>query len=380
MNSKILTIITILFLIGCNNENSLEEKKEQLVKYKKEYRELESKIKSLEDEIADEDSTFNQQLENVTLVSTHPVKNKKFIHKIEVRGAVESRRNIILSSEIMGIIDKIAVSEGARVQKKLTLLKINAETLRSNIDELNTNLELAKVVYERQKNLWENNIGTEIQYLQAKNNKESLEKKLQTVYSQLEKATIKAPFSGRIDEIFVKEGEMAQPGLPLLRLVSLKDMYLKAEVSERYVGKFKKGDSVDIKFPSIDKTFQSVISSIGQVINNQNRTFTIEIRIPHNDDRIKPNLTAVIHLTDYVNKDALVIPTNLIQNDRDGAFVYIIDDTGDQVTASKIHIEKGISYEQETEVLSGLSDNDQLIDKGFRDVTDGLKVKPVASL
>jgi len=376
---KYLRNLIILFMViavtGCSTETAptIETKKELLNGYREDVRQLQLKINALESEIQLLDPNYFNG--STTLVSAVPVEKKTFIHKIEVRATVESRKNILMSSELMGNILEIKVKEGDMVRAGQSLLTIDAESLRDNIDEIKTNLELANIIYKRQANLWENKIGTEIQYLEAKNKKEALEKRLKSANTQLGKSNIKAPFTGSIEDVIAREGEMAQPGAPLFRLVSLNDMYLNAEVSERYVGKFKTGDNVEVRFPSLDREFESKVTAIGQVINSQNRTFTLEIQLPDNNRLFKPNLTSVVNLVDYVRDDAVVIPTELIQQDTKGDFVFRINESDGKHTVVKQHIIKGNSFELESEINSGLEGNEILVDQGYREVTQGTVVR-----
>lgn len=374
------SVICIVFLAACGgNDSDLAEKKAQLKEYKKELKNLQDQISALEDEIANEDPAFANQVRKATLVTTLPVAKKTFEHFIEVRGSVTSRRNITISAEAPAMISSLRVNEGESVKKGQILLTQNGETIRRNIQELQTSLELAETRYTRQKNLWDQNIGTEFQYLESKNAVESLESRIASLQSQLSNYIIKAPFSGTIDEVFVKEGEMAQPGVPLVRLVSLTDMYIEADVSEAFLGEFERGDSVIVSFPSINKTIQSAISSVGQVINENNRTFKIEVRLPNDVSLLRPNLLAVLRVKDYSKPNALVIPTNLILEDTKGDYVYVAKEAedGSGKIAAKQHIERGQTYKNETVVSDGLEGNESLIDKGFREVAEGVQIDVV---
>ena len=374
----LLISLTALGVISCaegNGELTLEEKKAKLDDLRSEYRTMEREIKDLEGQIAIEDPSFVK--ENEVLVSTNLVNIEAFEHKIEVRGSVKSRKNVSVSAEVMGRIDYVYAKLGDKVKKGQKLAKLDAETLSNQIAELQTAYDLAQVVYNRQKNLWDNKIGSEIQYLEAKNNKEMLERQLKTARTQLAKATIVAPFEGNVDEVFIKQGEMAQPGLPMFRVISFEDMYIDADISERFIARFKVGDQVKVSFPALERTLTSTIASVGNVINEKNRTFKIEIRLPSNSRDVKPNLTAVLEMVDYSNDAALVVPTNLIQKDATGDFVYLVNSNAEKATAKKVHISRGVSYKDRTEVVDGIEEGVQIIDKGHRDVADGLAVKIV---
>ncbi|HEY5690599.1 MAG TPA: efflux RND transporter periplasmic adaptor subunit, partial [Cyclobacteriaceae bacterium] len=249
---KTIYLIPVLFLIAaaCDNEQkgdkNVQAKKEKLDKARTELQNLKLTIASLEKEISELDPEFARENSKAILVSIFVAKKKPFEHKVEVRGSVESRKNVFLSAQTAGEIIRINVREGQRVNRGQSLIELDADVIGKTIEELKTSLELAKTVYQKQSRLWEQKIGTEVQYLQAKNNVESLEGKLATANAQLNLAIIRAPFTGTIDQLEAQVGEMAAPGVPLVRIVSSDQMYLKADVSERFIGRFNAGDKVDI--------------------------------------------------------------------------------------------------------------------------------------
>ncbi|MEP2667557.1 MAG: efflux RND transporter periplasmic adaptor subunit [Cyclobacteriaceae bacterium] len=377
MKTQYLFPIILLIVAACggsDGDKNLEAKKEELNKARAQLQEVKGTITQLEKEISELDPEFARQNTKAILVSTFIAEKKPFEHKVEVRGSVESRRNVFLSAQTGGEIKRINVQEGQRVSQGQTLIELDADVIRKSIAELKTSLELATTVYERQAKLWDQKIGTEVQYLQAKNNKESLENKLSTTYAQLNLAMVKAPFNGTVDQLPARVGEMASPGVPLVRVVSTDEMYLKTDVSERFIGRFKAGDKVDIFFPLIDKTVTTVISSVGQVINEENRTFEVEAKLPKVDFVVKPNQVVILRLLDYVNEAALAVPTRLIQKDEDGQFIYIVDKRESGPVARKIHVVAGITSDKETEITEGLKGDEQIVDKGFRELTEGVEV------
>ena len=379
-NINYLLASIMLLLISCSEPDELAEKKEELQGYKNEMQELKVKIAALEDEISDLDPDFAKSNRKATLVTTTPVEVKDFEHYIEVSGEVSSRQNIVLTAEVPAVVEKINVQEGDRVTKGQVLLVLDASGTQRSIDELKTALELATTVYQRQANLWKQKIGTEIQYLEAKNKKEALERQLQTAQVQLAKSIIRAPFAGTVEEVVVKVGETAMVGSQLIRIVGSENMYVEADVSEAYIGSFEKGDSVELQFPSSGESYNSVISSIGRVINKENRTFDIEVKLPSKALSVsKPNQLAVVKIKDFEKSKAIVVPTNLIQSDNRGQFVYIVDRTDSVAVAEKVHIERGMTYKNETLVKSGLTGKEELIDQGFREVAEGLNIKEAQS-
>lgn len=374
-SQNILFILPVLLLmVSCGSTDELADKKAQLATYKNELVDLKANIQSLEQEIASLDTTYTTNTDNI-LVSTYSVKPETFVHQIEVRGSVASRKNVMISAETMGIIEQVLVTEGQEVKKGTLLIKLDADILENNMAEVKTSLELAQAVFERQANLWKQNIGTEIQYLQAKNNKESLERRLKTLNAQLSQAYVRAPFDGAIDNIPVKQGEMAQPGLPLIRIVNQKQMYITADVSEAYLGKVETKDPVEILFPTQDIKMDSKISSVGKVINEENRTFSVEVSIPQSSVyEFRPNQVVVLTMTDYKKENALSVPTKIIQSDDQGKFVFTLGSENGKNIAKKVRITTGKSFNNMTEILSGLSGLENVIEKGYRDVNDGVEI------
>jgi len=372
---KVHYILIIALLAACSSSDSLEEKKSQLEKLKSEVSTLNQEIQSLEAEIQEEDPTFGDLASLYSLVSTMTIDPEPFEHRFEVRAQVASRKNVQISAEAMGRVQQIRVREGDKVSKGQSLLSLDADVLLNSIAELKTSLDLATTVFEKRERLWKQNIGSEIQYLEAKNNKESLERRLATSQSQLRQYQVVAPFSGVVDEVQAKQGEMAQPGLPLLRMVSVNEMHLVADVSETYLGTIKVGDSVGIYFPTFDQELSSTVASIGQVINEQNRTYAIEVKLPKSGIAYKPNLVGLLRVRDYYKEQSLVIPSSLIQQDNQGDFIYLLQEEGDQKQAKKVHIKIGKSYDTKTEVVSGVQAGDLVINEGHREVTDGSLVQ-----
>ena len=370
----ILLLLTPLVFSACDPGDPVEAKKKELTAAKTELFDIREKITTLEKELAELGVT--EENPNLALVTTTAVTRKPFIHMVDFRGTVQSRNNVLISAESPAAVQDVRVVEGQQVKKGQILVVQDGEILRQNIKELESSLDLANTMYERQKKLWDQNIGTEVQYLEAKNRKESLELKLSTTKSQLRKTQIKAPFDGIVDKIDVRVGEMAQPGFPIIRLVSMSRMYIKADVSESFVGKFSVGQEVDVYFPSTDVKLESTVRSIGQVINPNNRTFEIEVRIP-NDLKVKPNMITVITLADYQNLEALTIPTKIIQDDRLGKFVYKVVKAEGKDVVKRLDIDLGITYANETEIKSGLNDGDLLVVKGGLGLTDGGEIKIV---
>ncbi|WP_090261168.1 efflux RND transporter periplasmic adaptor subunit [Roseivirga pacifica] len=373
VNSIIAIFLTSLVVLACgqSNDDSLEGKKASLAEAKKELKALEQKIGDLEKQIADEDPSFGKANVKSTLITTVPAAKTTFEHQIEVRGNVESRTNVFVSSEVMGQLIEVNVVEGQKVSKGQVIARVDSENLEKSIDEVKTQLSFATTIFEKRARLWEKNIGTEVEYLQAKNNKESLENQLSTLQTQLDKTQIRAPFTGSVEDVPVKEGEIVQPGSPVAFIVSNANMYITAEVSENYIGRFEVGDKVEVELPAMGETFTSTISSVGNVINAASRTFTVEVKLPQVAKYLKTNLVALVHMTDYRAEEAVVIPSRIIQEDFEGNYVFLLDNK----KAKKVHVKLGQSFDNQTEVVAGLSGGESVIDKGNRAVADGTTVE-----
>nr|WP_041740172.1 efflux RND transporter periplasmic adaptor subunit [Echinicola vietnamensis] len=373
--SRLSLALVAVMAFSCGEQGSdLEAKKAQLKAYKDQYHELKNNISELEKEIAAEDSTFAKNNRKSVLVTTVKAQNQAFEHYLEVTGSVLSKKNVNISAEVAGRIEQIEVQEGMRATKGEVLVSIDGESIDNNIAELETQLDLATTLYEKQQRLWDREIGTEVQYLEAKNRVESLEKNLATLKTQKNKTTIRAPYHGTVEEVMVKLGELVQPGMPIINFVGESDLYIEADISEAYVGVLEQGDSVRVEFPSLGRDIKTKVTAVGAIINPSNRTFKIEVFLPRLK-HIKPNMISVLRIKDYENKAATTVPTNLIQRDNKGEYVYVVD----KGQAKKQYITKGETYHRVSEIKEGLSGGEVLIDKGFREVAEGSKVQIVES-
>lgn len=382
MKKYIIFFTLTLLVVACGGGgDDLESKKNLLLEKKQDMDKLKAEIATLEKEIADLDPSFKTGNEQKTLVSVIPVARDTFQHFVEVQGKVETDNNVILSAETGGVVRSILVSEGQGVGAGQVLIQQDNNVLQKNVAELETSLNLAKTVYERQKSLWEQKIGTEIQYLEAQNQVQALESRLQTIQAQMAQSSVRAPFSGIVDEVYIKKGQMAAPGTQVLRLVSQSGLRVVAEVSESYLGKVKIGDKVLVEFPSLEVEKEANIVMIGQVINPDNRTFRIEVAVPNVKGLLKPDLIAKVKFQNYQKENTVVVPTNLLQRDKTGDFVFILvkGEDGKTDVAKKINVERGETYLNKTEILSGLNGDEKLIKDGFRDVANGSKIEIAGS-
>jgi RND family efflux transporter MFP subunit len=254
-------------------------------------------------------------------------------------------------------------------------VSLNTSVIKSNIEEVKTNLELARETYQKQKRLWEEKVGSEMQYLQAKNNKESLESRLETLKEQLDMSRIKAPFPGIVEQINQKEGELGTPGMQILHLVNLKKLRVKADITEQYISSIQKGDTIELSFPAYPDVKRRIpISRKGQVIDDESRTFIIEARLSNASEKIKPNQVCVVNVRDYVNKGALVVPSNVIKQDMKGDYIYKLKEEEGKKLATKVYVKTGRSYNNSTVITQGLKEGDQVITSGYTQVSEGSEV------
>ncbi len=376
MKKLLYSLLAVAFLAACQTEgptelSKLKSEKDSLVEVQKD---VTMRIKEIDAQLALLDSTT--KLHTVTTIALTP---QPFKHYFKVYGQVESNQSINLNSEAAGRITAIHVKRGQNVGKGQLLAEIDASVIRQNMAEVETSLKLANEIYKKQSKLWtEDKIGSEVQYLQAKNNKESLERRLETLNAQLAMTKVRAPFSGVIDEIFPKDGEMASPAMPMFRLVNLSEVYLTASVSEAYVGKVKVGTPASIVFESLGTTVESQVINVANFINPDNRTFEVNISLKK-DDNFKPNMMGEVNLEDYAVAQAWVVPTRLIMENTLGeSYVYVYEDgKADVSLVKKVPVTLGMSYNGQTEILTGLTGTEMVIDKGSRSVKAGQKVRVV---
>jgi membrane fusion protein, multidrug efflux system len=363
-------IFATMLAFACNSGSEVDKKKKELAELKSEQQEITGKIKQLETDLA-KLSPAKASEARIKLVEATPVQPQIFKHYIPVQGTIESDNNVMVSPKMGGVVTAVYVNEGDRVSKGQVLAVIDDAVMRQSVEELKTGLELATTVYEKQENLWKQKIGSEIQYLQAKNNKESLERKLQTLNSQLAMNRITSPLNGTVDEVNVKAGEAASPGIGVVRVVNLAEVKVKARVADSYITAVKKGDEVKITLPDIKEEIQGKISFVGQVVNPQSRTFDIEVTLNNRDNKLKPNMLAVININDKTAQDAIVIEENFVQQTENGDVVFV---AGSQKAEAR-KVKTGLAYNGKVEILEGLKQGDSIITNGYQDLVDGQAIK-----
>ena len=311
-------------------------------------------------------------------VKTQTIKPDTFVHYFQATGTVLAIESAFISPQANGQIVKLYVADGDRVSQGQLLVELNASIIKSSIAELETQLSLATTTFQKQKELWDQKIGSEIQYLQAKTQKEALEKKLKTLNDQLALTKVTAPFSGIIENIQVNEGELAAPGRQLFELINLHQMKILADVSESYLSKIHKGNKIKVSFPDYpEKIVYATIYRTGNVINPSNRTFKIEVRLPNPKEEIKPNMVAQLTVKDFENDTAFIVPSIIIKKDFEKDFLFVAKPEGNKWIAEKRYIKSGISYKDKTMVISGLKADDIIIVEGYNQIATGSELKLV---
>ena len=362
-----IAIAALVLMASC----SQPDKTAQLEKLKKEQADITLKIKTLEEEISSEGKVVEHT--NLVPVKVANLAKQVFKHSFETQGNVESENNILVPAQSQTLVTAIYVKEGDRVSKGQLLAKSDGSILEKSIAALKVNVDLTNTIYEKQKRLYDQEIGSEIQYLSAKSSKEGLEKQMAALQEQLKLTRIISPINGTVDEVNLKVGESAMFGG--IRVVQLSALKVKAAISEKYIASVHKGDEVKINFPDLDTIIYKKIESVSQVINPDNRTINIEFSLPSGIKDLKPNMISVLSITDYVNENASVVPQKIIQRKGDEEFLFVAEKDGDNLKAVRRIITIGQTQNGKAEVLSGLKTNDKLIIYGYQNLSDGQLVR-----
>lgn len=364
--------LSAALLTACGGEkpkNDLQGKKAELAELKSQQAELNTKIKTLEGEVAKLDPKKAEEA-RVKEVTVAPLASTTFKHFVELQGTIDAKNNVQVSPKSGGIITAMYVKEGDRVRAGQPIAKIDDQILRESLAELKTQLSLANTVYEKQAALWNQQIGTEIQYLQAKNNKEALERRLATLNAQIGQSTVTAPISGVVDQVVAKVGMSAAPGMGLVRIVNLSQLKVVAKVADTYSGTVRKGDAILIEFPDLNKQLSSRISFVATTVDPLSRTFTIEAPLP-SDNTLKPNMLARVKINDQTRQNAIAINQNLIQSTEKGQLVYVAVNEGNKKVAKARPVKTGQAYGGQVVITQGLQAGDQLVTAGYQDLVDG---------
>ena len=387
MKNIYLVLFTALFLASCAEqkdaslETILASNDLKQIKAKKSDIDLQQQALTLDlKKINDKLDSLDKD-KNVPLITTLKVKEQVFTHFIALQGNVKTKQNVLVYPEMPGILKSVLVKEGQRVKQGQILATIDDGGMSQQLAQLETNVQLAKTTFERQQRLWEQKIGSEIQFLQTKTAFESQKSAVSQLKQQLEKSIVTAPFSGIIDAVFKEKGVVVAPGQgsEIFRIVNLSNMYIETEVPETYIRSITKNKTVEVNFPILNQTMQSKIRQVGNFINPNNRSFKIEIGVPNLNGNIKPNLTARLKLNDYTNPKAILIPQSIISENAQGAqFVYVVIDKKDQkAIAKRLIIETGKTQGDLIEVVKNLAADAEIIIEGARSVNNGQVVKVI---
>ncbi|MBT8393618.1 MAG: efflux RND transporter periplasmic adaptor subunit [Bacteroidia bacterium] len=387
---KIITILTITSLLtscgGDKKATSVEDiiasqdltqmraKKDEITNKQIEYA---AQLKLLDEEISKLDTIIR-----MPLITTFKAEEVAFNHYLELQGNVDTKNLLTITSEFSGILSNIYVKEGQLVSKGQLLAKIDDGGLSQQLAQSQIQADLAKTTFDRQKRLWEQKIGSEIQFLQAKSSYESQTEVVNQLKQQIAKTTVRAAFSGTIDDVITEQGNVVAAGqTPIMRLVNLKDMYIETNVPEAHIKNIIKNKNVIVELPVLGKTINTKINQVGSFINPANRTFKIEVSVPNKDKSIKPNLTAKLKINDYSNPKAILIPQSIISENANGEqYIYVVKNRNDSIGfTERIIIKTGKTQDDVIEVLEGVSAGDEIIQEGARSVKEGQKVEIINS-
>ncbi|WP_374506647.1 efflux RND transporter periplasmic adaptor subunit [Flavobacterium sp.] len=378
MTTKIFPLLLAATLTVSCGEKDNNQTVDQLIAAKNN-KELQARKAAIQADLAKIDAalaTLNVKKEEA-LVSVMSLKDTVFNHYLDIQGSVETKENILIQPEIPGTLIALNVKAGQHVSKGQILARVDDGGSSQQVASLETQYQLAKTTYERQKNLWNQKIGSEIQYLQAQTQMLSLQRSVAQAKAMLAKTVIRAPFSGTIDEVFVEKGQVVSANPQgLMRIVNLNNMYVSTSVPESYIGKLKVGTQVDVFLTSLNKNYKGKVRQVGNFINPNNRSFGIEVSIPNPENLLRPNQVAKLKVIDYTAKNAIVVPTNVIQEDGEGnKFVFVaINSNGKTATAKKVLVSTGKSSDNVTEILTGLSANDIIVTEGVNSISEGMKL------
>jgi RND family efflux transporter MFP subunit len=354
---------------------SLEQIKEKKKALAEEQRALATSLRKVDSAIQSKELK-----KNVPLVSTVALSRRPFVHYLELQGDVQTRQNVLLYPEMAGTLVRVLVKDGDPVAKGQVLARIDDGGMASALEQLRTQAALAETTFERQKRLWEQNIGSEIQYLQAKASYEAAVNQVNQAESQLAKSIVRAPFSGIVDEVMLEEGSTVNPaaGMPVFRLINLSEMYVQVDVPESHLDGVTQGKKVEIFIPVLGDSITTEVRQTGNYINPANRTFRVEIPVPNKGGDIKPNLTARVRINDYTNPEALLIPPGAISENSQGEqFVYVAEGVGEDQVGKAVRrvVRTGLAQGDVIEILSGVSEGEFIIIEGARRVREGQTIE-----
>lgn len=361
-------VLSLALMLSACGEAPKEDKSAKLAALKKQHAELTAQIRTLEAELAADGGKSGDG--KVNHVSVTELKAGSFLHYLEIYGKLDAEDNVMTMAKMPGTVSRILVVEGQQVSAGQVVAELESDAIVAGIEELKTGLKFAAEVYEKQKALWDKKIGTELQYLNAKNQKEQLEKKLVSLNEQLDMMRIKSPINGTVDMIALKVGQSTAPGTPGIRIVNMSNIKAVASVSETYAGSIRKDNEVVVAFPDLKKEVKSRLSFAGKVIDPINRTFEVEVSLNPSDD-LHANMLAVLKIVDYKNDSSLTVPVNVLVNTENGTYIMVADEAGGKKQAKKRYVQTGLVSGDRCEIRSGLEPGDKVITTGYQDLNDG---------
>lgn len=377
MKNIAFIVLTTLTLVSCGSKQN-DTSVDTLIDSKN-LTELKNKRAALQADLTKIDAAL-ASLEKKTdeaLVETLVVKDTTFNHYVEIQGNVDTQQNVLIQPEMPGALISLHVKAGQSVSKGQILGRVDDAGMGQQLASIQTQYDLAKTTFERQKRLWDQKIGSEIQYLQAQTQMVSLSKSINQMKAQIAKTIIRAPFSGVIDEVFVERGQVvAANPQGLMRIVNLSQMFVSTDVPEMYVGKVKVGSTVEADITSIGKKYNGKVRQVAKTINPANRSFGIEVSVPNPENLLRPNQVAKLKIVDYTNNSVIAVPTNVIQQDAKGnKYVYVVNNANaNSGVAKKTAITIGQNANNFTEILSGLNTGDRIVSEGANTVSEGMKL------
>ncbi|MBI3510355.1 MAG: efflux RND transporter periplasmic adaptor subunit [Bacteroidetes bacterium] len=368
-------IATLLFTMGiffssCGGGQKEEEKLRSDLKSKKEeFEKLRKDIAEIELQLAKFDTSKANDGKPVKILAIAPT---RFVHNIDIQGRVDAEESVTVSPQMPGLVKRVNVQPGDKVNAGEVLAEIDADAMIQQMNALKTQRDMAKEVYDRQKNLWDQKIGTEMQFLQSKTQYDALDKQVLAMSEQIDMTRIKAPMSGTVDQVNIRTGEIAAAGFSGIVIVNTTKLRVKGEVAEAYIAQVKIGSAVSIFIPDADKTIEATVTYSGQVVNKMNRTFNVEVAVPANEKDVLPNMIAVMKINDYSQDNSIVAPLSAIQQTSDGKyFVFVAKNNGGKLTAEKREVTYEKNYNGMALITSGLINGDQLITDGYADLNNG---------
>lgn len=377
MKNTILASALLVFLASCGSKTdngTIATKRSQLDDLKKQQVVIKAKIATLETQLAAIDTSFKKE-DKSKFVGITEMTPQSFNHFIEVQAKVEGDEDVSVNPEMPGNVTAVLVKAGDRVERGQVLATLDDRSLRESLASMKAQSEMAGTMYDRQKNLWDQKIGSEVQFIQARTQKESVERQYAAMREQWNMTRIKSPINGTVDMVNIKIGQAVAPGMTAIRVVNLSNLKVKGEIAESYISKVKHGNDVILFFPDINKEIKAKLDYSGQVVNALNRTFNVEVRLTPKDGDFRPNQVVVLKIADYAADNSFVVPVGAVQKSTAGEFVYVAENVNGKTVAKRKIVVSGLIYNGTAEIKSGLVQGDKVITIGYQNVIEGDAIK-----